>query len=94
MLLAAQSGLVLFVISCLLGIWVSVNGDMRVAAGLEPERAQFGDERIHRRTVGRTPGDSSAKVVRQSPEQVVARAIGEQRGDDRRERRLGRKLRG
>jgi hypothetical protein len=26
------------VLSCLLGIWVSVHGDMRVAAGLEPER--------------------------------------------------------
>jgi len=38
MLLAARAGLVLLVISCLLGIWVSVNGDMRVAAGLEPER--------------------------------------------------------
>jgi hypothetical protein len=58
------------------------------------ERAQVGDERSHRRAVGRTPGDSAAKIVRQSPEQVVARAIREQRGDDRRERRLGRKLRG
>lgn len=38
MLLAARAGLVLLVMSCLLGIWVSVNGDMRVAAGLEPER--------------------------------------------------------
>jgi len=38
MLLAVRSGFVLLVISCLLGIWVSVNGDMRVAAGLEPER--------------------------------------------------------
>jgi hypothetical protein len=38
MLLAARAGLVLLVISCLLGIWVSVYGDMRVAAELEPER--------------------------------------------------------
>jgi len=38
MLLAARAGLVLLVISCLLGIWVSVNGDLRQAAGLEPER--------------------------------------------------------
>ena len=38
MLLAARSGLVLLVISCLLGIWVSVHGDLRMAAGLEPER--------------------------------------------------------
>ena len=38
MLLAARAGLVLLVISCLLGIWVSVHGDLRVAAGLEPER--------------------------------------------------------
>jgi hypothetical protein len=38
MLLAARAGLVLLVISCVLGIWVSVHGDMRVAAGLEPER--------------------------------------------------------
>jgi hypothetical protein len=38
MLLAARAGMVFLVISCGLGIWVSVNGDMRVAAGLEPER--------------------------------------------------------
>lgn len=38
MRLAVRAGLVLFVISCLLGIWVSVHGDLRVAAGLEPER--------------------------------------------------------
>lgn len=38
MLLAVRAGLVLLVISCLLGIWVSVYGDLRVAAGLEPER--------------------------------------------------------
>jgi hypothetical protein len=38
MLLAARAGMALLVISCGLGIWVSVNGDMRVAAGLEPER--------------------------------------------------------
>lgn len=37
-LLAGRAGLVFLVISCLLGIWVSVNGDMRQAAGLEPER--------------------------------------------------------
>ena len=38
MRLAVRAGLVLLVISCLLGIWVSVNGDLRQAAGLEPER--------------------------------------------------------
>jgi hypothetical protein len=38
MLLAARAGLVLLVISCGLGIWVSVHGDMRMAAGLEPEQ--------------------------------------------------------
>jgi hypothetical protein len=38
MLLAARAGLVLLVVSCLLGIWVSVHGDLRMAAGLEPER--------------------------------------------------------
>ena len=38
MLLAARAGMVLLVISCGLGIWVSVYGDLRVAAGLEPER--------------------------------------------------------
>ena len=38
MLLAARAGLVLLVVSCLLGIWVSMHGDMRIAAGLEPER--------------------------------------------------------
>jgi hypothetical protein len=37
MLLAARAGLVLLVASCLLGIWVSVHGEMRVAAGLPPE---------------------------------------------------------
>jgi hypothetical protein len=40
MLLATQAGLVLLVISCLLGIWVSVNGELRMWAKLEPE--QFG----------------------------------------------------
>jgi hypothetical protein len=38
MLLAARVGMMLLVISCGLGIWVSVYGDLRVAAGLEPER--------------------------------------------------------
>ena len=38
MLLAARAGMVFLVISCGLGIWVSVNGDLRVAQGLEPER--------------------------------------------------------
>ena len=38
MLLAARAGLVLLVISCLLGVWVSVHGDTQVAAGFEPER--------------------------------------------------------
>jgi len=38
MLLAGRAGLVFLVISCLLGIWVSVHGDLRQAAGLEPER--------------------------------------------------------
>ena len=40
MLLAIRAGLVFLVISCLLGIWVSVNGDVRLEQGLEPE--QFG----------------------------------------------------
>ncbi len=40
MLLAIRAGLVFLVISCLLGIWVSVNGDVRLERGLEPE--QFG----------------------------------------------------
>jgi len=38
MLLAARAGMALLVISCGLGIWVSVNGDMRLAEGLEPEQ--------------------------------------------------------
>ena len=38
MLLAARGGLVLLVVSCLLGIWVSVLGELRQQAGLEPER--------------------------------------------------------
>ena len=38
MLLAARAGMVFLVISCGLGIWVSVNGDMRMADGLEPEQ--------------------------------------------------------
>ncbi len=37
MLLAARAGLVLLVWSCLLGIWVSMHGDIRVAEGLPPE---------------------------------------------------------
>ncbi|MFM8892317.1 MAG: hypothetical protein ACKOTB_11975, partial [Planctomycetia bacterium] len=38
MLLAARAGLVFLVISCVLGIWASVHGDLRLAAGLEPAR--------------------------------------------------------
>jgi len=37
MLLAARAGLMLLAISCLLGIWISVYGDLRTAAGLSPE---------------------------------------------------------
>lgn len=37
MLLAARTGMVFLVISCGLGIWVSVNGDLRLAQGLEPD---------------------------------------------------------
>jgi hypothetical protein len=37
MLLAARAGLVLLAVSCLLGIWASVYGDMQVAAGRPPE---------------------------------------------------------
>jgi hypothetical protein len=37
MLLAAQSGLVFLAISCLLGIWISAYGDLRVASGQSPE---------------------------------------------------------
>ena len=40
MLLAIRAGLVFLVISCLLGIWVSVNGEFRIEQGLEPD--QFG----------------------------------------------------
>lgn len=38
MLLAVRAGMVLLVVSCGLGVWVSVFGDQQVAAGLEPER--------------------------------------------------------
>ena len=38
MLLAARAGMVLLVISCGLGIWVGVHGDLQLARGLEPER--------------------------------------------------------
>lgn len=37
MLLAGRAGLVLLVVSCLLGIWASVHGDMQVAAGRPAE---------------------------------------------------------
>jgi hypothetical protein len=37
MLLAARAGLVFLVVSCGLGIWASVHGDIRSAAGLPPE---------------------------------------------------------
>jgi hypothetical protein len=40
MQLAIRAGLVFLVISCLLGIWVSVNGEYRLEQGLEPD--QFG----------------------------------------------------
>jgi hypothetical protein len=40
MLMAIRAGLVFLVISCLLGIWVSVNGEYRLEQGLEPD--QFG----------------------------------------------------
>jgi hypothetical protein len=40
MRLAIRAGLVFLVISCLLGIWVSVNGEYRLEHGLEPD--QFG----------------------------------------------------
>jgi hypothetical protein len=38
MLLAAQAGMVLLVISCGLGVWVNLHGDRQVAAGLDPGR--------------------------------------------------------
>jgi hypothetical protein len=38
MLLAARAGLALLVISCLLGIWVGVHGELRQAEGLDPTR--------------------------------------------------------
>lgn len=38
MLLAARAGMLLLVVSCVLGVWVSVFGDQQAAAGLEPER--------------------------------------------------------
>lgn len=37
MLLAARAGLGLLVVSCLLGIWSNVHGDMQMAAGRSPE---------------------------------------------------------
>jgi hypothetical protein len=40
MLMAIRAGLVFLVISCLLGVWVSVNAEFRVEQGLEPD--QFG----------------------------------------------------
>ncbi|MCK4616291.1 MAG: hypothetical protein KAT50_05415 [Pirellulales bacterium] len=44
MVLAIQSGLVFLVLSCVLGIWVSVNGEMRMEKGLDPEG--FGAEGV------------------------------------------------
>lgn len=38
MLLAARAGLVLLVVSCLLGIWVGVHGELRQEQGLDPTR--------------------------------------------------------
>ena len=37
MLAAARAGLVLLIVSCGLGIWVSVHGDLQMARGLSPE---------------------------------------------------------
>ena len=38
MLLAARAGLVLLSVSCLVGIWASVHGDLRAASGMPPEK--------------------------------------------------------
>ena len=38
MLLAARAGLALLVVSCLLGIWVGIHGEMQQRIGLEPTR--------------------------------------------------------
>jgi len=40
LLLAARAGLIYLVFSCLLGMWVGINGDIRMQQGLAPE--QFG----------------------------------------------------
>lgn len=42
MLLAARSGMLLLFISCLLGIWVGMHGDVRVQQGLDPTRLGAG----------------------------------------------------
>ena len=38
MLLAARAGMVLLVVSCLLGIWVGIHGEARLDQGLDPTR--------------------------------------------------------
>lgn len=38
MLLATRTGMVLLLVSCLLGIWVGMHGETRLAAGLDPAR--------------------------------------------------------
>jgi len=38
MLLAARSGMLLLLVSCLLGIWVGAHGETRMEAGLDPVR--------------------------------------------------------
>lgn len=38
MLLAARAGMVLLVVSCLLGIWVGMHGETRLEQGLDPTR--------------------------------------------------------
>jgi hypothetical protein len=38
MLLAARAGMVLLVVSCLLGIWVGMHGEARLEQGLDPTR--------------------------------------------------------
>jgi ABC-type dipeptide/oligopeptide/nickel transport system permease component len=38
MLLAARAGMLLLLVSCLLGIWVGMHGEMRIDQGLDPTR--------------------------------------------------------
>ena len=79
MLLAARAGLLFLAVSCLLGIWASVHGDLQAAAGLAPET--FGAA-----GVTKFPHGVAMHAIQWLP--LLAWAAGRAGIDERRRRRL------